>query len=245
VFNLRFKYVVLRSTFKMLRMLPKANQMIANKEKYGVMERFRYAQDIMNCVKKNSRTTTEVYGRNNIPENETCIFYANHQGKYDAIGILVELDEPCGVLWEERQAKKILGRQVCGLIDGVAINLTNIKKMAEAIFKVSDLVSKGKNFLIFPEGGYTDKTHNSLQEFKTGCFSCSIKSKTTVVPTVIYDSYKAMNSNSLRKVKTQVHFLKPIRYSEYEGMNRSSLSEMVKSRIEEKLNSIKMVENDK
>jgi len=28
-------------------------------------------------------------------------------------------------------------------------------------------------------------------------------------------------------------------------MNRSSLSEMVKSRIEEKLNSIKMVENDK
>jgi len=28
-------------------------------------------------------------------------------------------------------------------------------------------------------------------------------------------------------------------------MNRSSLSEMVKSRIEEKLNSIKMAENDK
>ena len=34
------------------------------------------------------------------------------------------------------------------------------------------------------------------QEFKSGCFACSIKSKAPIVPVVIYDSWRSMDTNT-------------------------------------------------
>lgn len=60
-----------------------------------------------------------------------------------------------------------------------------------------------------------------------------------MVPVVIYDSYKAMNSNTFEKVITQVHFLKAIFYEEYGSLTKQQLADLVKSRIADKLEEIK------
>ena len=209
--NLRFKYVVASSGLFVLWAVPKANKMI----------------------RKRARTTTVVTGKENIPSDGGCIFYSNHQGKYDALGILLALDKPCGMLFGKVQASRLLSRQVVGLVEGVVIDLTDPRDEVRAIRKVTEEVGKGRDFLIFPEGGYTDNK-NKLQEFHTGCFSCTLKTKKPVVPVCIYDSYKSMNSNTFERVETQVHFLKPIYY----GMKKSQLAQLVKDRIQEKLNEI-------
>ena len=49
-------------------------------------------------------------------------------------------------------------------------------------------------------------------------------------------SYKVMDGNSLRKVTTQVHYLKPIPYEEYKDMKKTELAELTKSRIQEAIN---------
>lgn len=36
-----------------------------------------------------------------------------------------------------------------------------------------------------------------------------------MVPVVIYDSWRSMDTNTFEKVRTQVHFLPPIPYEEY------------------------------
>ena len=105
-------------------------------------------------------------------------------------------------------------------------------------------MKSGHNFLIFPEGGYGDN-HNELQEFFSGCFACSQGSRGTIVPVVVYDSYKSMNSNTFEKVNTQVHYLQPIPYDEYQGMKKPEICELVKSRIAAKLEEIKKVEQKK
>ena len=238
MFNLRFKYVVATHGFYVCHIIPRANYMLKHKEKYSVGDRFEFAKKIMDHLRKRSRTETVVYGKENIPGDETCIFYSNHQGKYDALGILLQLEKPCGVLWEKKQSQRLLSKQVCRLIEGVPIDLTDIREMVRSIAKVTEDVRNGRNYLIFPEGGYEDDTHNSLQEFKQGCFSCSLKSGATIVPIAIYDSYKAMNSNTFEKVTTQVHFLKPIPYSEYAHMNKGQLADMVKDRIAGKLTTL-------
>ena len=51
------------------------------------------------------------------------------------------------------------------------------------------------------------------------------------MPVALVDSYKPFGLNSLRKVRTQVHFLAPIYYEEYAGMKTSEIAELVKSRI--------------
>ena len=149
-----------------------------------------------------------------------------------------EYAKPCGVLWGKKQAERLMSRQVCGLIDAVVIDLDNNRDKVRAIMDVTKQVKSGRNFLIFPEGGYTDNK-NELQEFQAGCFSCSLQSKTPIVPVALFDSYKSMNSNTFERVDTQVHFLKPILYSEYGGLKKKEVAEFVKSRIAERMAQIK------
>ena len=51
------------------------------------------------------------------------------------------------------------------------------------------------------------------------------------MPVAIIDSYKVFGVNSLRRVKTQVHFLPPIFFEEYRDMNTQEIARMVKERI--------------
>lgn len=138
----------------------------------------------------------------------------------------------------KKQAERLMSRQVCGLIDAVVIDLDNNRDKVRAIMDVTKQVKSGRNFLIFPEGGYTDNK-NELQEFQAGCFSCSLQSKTPIVPVALFDSYKSMNSNTFERVDTQVHFLKPILYSEYGELKKKEVAEFVKSRIAERMAQIK------
>ncbi|MCM1273021.1 MAG: 1-acyl-sn-glycerol-3-phosphate acyltransferase [Clostridium sp.] len=235
--NLRFKYIVLSSFFFVIKVVPRANKMIANRADYTEEECCLCAKEIMDYLRRRGRTTTIVSGKENIPEDTGCVFYSNHQGKYDALGILLAIDEPCGVLFGKKQAERLLSKQVVGLLDGVTIDLEDPRDEVNAIKKVTDGVKRGRKFLVFPEGGYTDNK-NTLQEFHTGCFNCSIRSQTPIVPVCIYDSYKSMNSNTFEKVETQVHFLKPITVEEYKGMKKPEIAKLVKERIQEKINSI-------
>ena len=238
--SIRYYHVVCHSfLYSVLYAIPKAERMI-KKTNFDdtVEERFSFACKIMDYVRRRSHTKTAVYGERNIPEEDNFILYSNHQGKYDALGILLSLKKPCGVLWEKAQASRILARQICGLLGAVVIDTSTNRSKLRAISEVTENVKNGRNFLIFPEGGY-DNNKNDLQSFYSGCFTSSIRSHKPIVPVAIYDSYKAMNSNSLRNVTTQVHFLDPIYYDEYEGMTKRELADMVRSRIETKISEIK------
>ena len=53
MFNLRFKCTVISSWHMVLHAVPKANKMIANKNRYSETERFVYAKWIINYMRKN------------------------------------------------------------------------------------------------------------------------------------------------------------------------------------------------
>ena len=96
------------------------------------------------------------------------------------------------------------------------------------------LLTRAIPFIIFPEGGY-EKNHNYMREFKPGAFKSALMARCPVIPVVLVDSWKVFNHISIGDVHTQVHYLKPIPYEEYQGMNTRELSDLVKSRIEEVL----------
>ena len=107
MFNLRFKCTVISSWHMVLHAVPKANKMIANKNRYSETERFVYAKWIINYMRKHARTRTKVYGRENIPTDSNYIMYPNHQGKYDALGVILAQEKPCGVLWGKSRLKDL------------------------------------------------------------------------------------------------------------------------------------------
>ena len=56
-----------------------------------------------------------------------------------------------------------------------------------------------------------------------GAFKCAVRANCPIVPVLLVDSYKPFEINSLRRVKTQVHFLPAIYPEEYEGLTRIRL----------------------
>ena len=97
-------------------------------------------------------------------------------------------------------------------------------------------VSEGRVYLVFPEGGYEKDQGNRIGEFKQGCFLCASRAKCPIVPVAIVDSYIPFSINSLRKVKTKVIYLPPIKYEDYKDMSTAELCEKVRSTIETELN---------
>ncbi len=215
----------------------KSRYMMKHPDKYSIQDRYDFGMEVIAKIRKRARTTTLVYGRDNVPTDETVVFYSNHQGKYDALGVLGAMDNiPCSVLWEAKKADRVLAHEMSYLVNAVLIDLESLKGKARGIIDSIELIKNGSNMLIFPEGLTNPEKGNSLGEFQIGCFACSLKTATTIVPVAIYDSYKAMNGNNIfAHVTTQVHFLKAIRHEEYKGMNKQELADLIKSRINEKL----------
>lgn len=236
--NLRYKFVVLSSPLFVAWAIPWANHLIKHPEKYDDKRLYKHALTIIRHMGYRARAKTVCYGKENLPTDGGYVLYSNHQGKYDALGIFLTYPDMCGVLWEEKSASRILARQVNALVKGKTINLSDYKGQIKILNLIAEEVASGRKYLIFPEGGYIDNKNN-LQEFKSGCFIASIKSKTPIVPVAIYDSWRAMDTNSFRKVTTQVHFLEPIYYEEYKSLKKNEISDLVKSRIEEKMSELR------
>jgi len=194
-------------------------------------------------MRKHFRITTYIYGLDNLPKEDGFVVYANHQSKYDALCIFEAMQRHSSVLWESGPASRILARQVVGLIDAVPIELDNPRQIVSAINQSIQLVQEGHNIMIFPEGGYDDN-RNTLQDFNTGCFSVSLKSHSPISIAVLYDAYKAMNTNKLGKAEVQIHFLPSIAYDEYKDLKKAELATLIKGRIEEKLVELRAQEAD-
>ena len=62
--------------------------------------------------------------------------------------------------------------------------------------------------------------------------------KCPIVPVTLYDTYKVYGVNSLKRVSCEVHYLKPIPYEEYHGLDKNELASLVKSKIQEKLDEL-------
>ncbi len=230
----RFYYVAATSPFFVLHMLHTYKKYMADPDKYGELEKYRFAQKIMDHMRKRGRTTTKVFGKENLPKEGGYIMYANHQGKYDALGILLYHDAPGAVLMEKKQSEKIVAKQVIDLVGGKRLDFENPRQQIQVLSEISKEVAEGRKYLIFPEGGYGDNK-NTLQKFNAGCFRCSLESKTPIVPIALIDSYKALNGNSLKKCVTQVHILPPIPYEDYKDLKKTEISNLVKAVIQAKL----------
>lgn len=228
---LRFIYVIIMRIFSIMYFVPKMAHYAKHPEKYSEEDCYKLAQAVIMRVRKTARVTTEYIGLENLPKESGYIMFANHQGKYDALGILEGHERPCSALMDKKRSQMFIAKQFVDLIKGKRIEKNAPRQQIRVLNEIATEVTEGRNYLIFPEGGYGKKTDNSLEEFKYGCFYCAIKAKCPIVPVTLIDSYIPFGQNSLRKVQTKVIFLPVIPYEEYEGMKAPEVCALVKERI--------------
>lgn len=232
---LRIAYIVIISLPIVLFYLWKLSYIEKHDEQYTEAQRYETARRAVSVMIRNGRIHTDVYGEENLPEDGGYVMYANHQGKYDALGIISVHQNPCTIMIDEKRSHLFLTDQFITLLKGSRLDRTNMRNQLKTVLDVVSQVKAGRRYIIFPEGGYSHNK-NDVHEFLPGAFKCAMKSQSPIIPVALIDSYKPFGVNSIRPVKTQVHFLSPIYYDDYKEMTSKEVSELTRSRIMDTIN---------
>ena len=112
------------------------------------------------------------------------------------------------------------------------IDREDVRQAMQVIIDVTNEVKSGRNYLIFAEGTRS-KEGNKPGTFKGGSFKSATKAKCPIIPVALIDAFKPFDTNSIKPVTVQVHFLKPMYYEEYKDMKTTEIAAEVKKRIEQ------------
>ena len=227
---LRLCYIIIVSLPFILAYLIKAAYIKHHDDRYTEADRYRIARRAVSIMQHNGFIHTDIYGKENLPGEGGYVMYANHQGKYDALGIISGHEKPCTVLIDDKRSHQIITSQFVDLLKGTRLDKTNMKAQLQTILNIVNEVKNGRRYIIFPEGGY-DHNRNEVHEFLPGAFKCAIKSKSPIIPVALIDSYKPFELNSLKPVKTQVHFLEPLFYDDYKEMTSKEIADLIREKI--------------
>ena len=189
-------------------------------------------------MKRTGGIHTKAYGTENLPAEGGYMMYPNHQGKYDALGIMDTHDRPCSLVMDKAKSNTILVKEFVDLVQGKRLDKKNVRQALSIINEVAKEVSNGACYILFPEGGYDFNNRNNVCNFKAGSFKIALKSKAPIVPVALIDSYRVFNSFWMGPVTTQVHYLKPIYFEEYGSLRTQEIANLVRDRIQEKIDEV-------
>ena len=198
------------------------------------IERWRHIQFILKKAIKGGNVDLTLTGLENIPTDEPFMMYANHQGMFDVLAIAATCDVPLGAVLKKELYNVPFLHQIALCTKSYAMDREDVRQSLTVIQNVTEEVKGGRNYLIFPEGTRS-KTGNDMLEFHGGSFRCATKSKCTVLPVALVDSFKVLDQKGSKPVSMQLHYLKPIPYEEYKDLKPAELAALVKERIAEKI----------
>jgi len=231
----RMTYSIIMNLGRLPKLAETMHRMADRPDIYSEQEKYDYIRYIVGLMKKTGRIRTECSGTENLPAGGGYVLYPNHQGKYDAYSIVDVHEKPLSLVMDREKSYYVFVSEIVDVLRGKRMDIHNSRHALTIINQVAREVAEGRRYVIFPEGAYDNNKHNSLWDFKPGCFKAATKAGVPIVPVALVDSYKVYNSWQLTPVKTQVHFLKPLYPEEYRDLSTHRIAEIVKERIREKL----------
>ncbi len=205
---------------------------LCNIQKYDAVTRYAYLHKLVPIVNRRGRVTIECHGIENLPKETGYIMFPNHQGLFDALAFLETHERPFVTVMKKEVKDTILLKQIIQLLQAEVIDREDIRQSMQVIMNMTRRVKEGENFLIFAEGTRS-RNGNRLLEFKGGSFKSATNAKCPIVPVALIDAYKAFDTNSIKRLTVQIHYLKPLYYEEYKDMKSTEIAELVASRIEQ------------
>ncbi|HOO28362.1 MAG TPA: lysophospholipid acyltransferase family protein, partial [Lachnospiraceae bacterium] len=138
---------------------------IGRHDKYTEEERYAFVRKITKRANKCGRVIIDAYDTKNIPEKSGFIFFPNHQGLFDVLGLIESCPTPFTIVMKKEAGNVILLKQVISCLNGLLIDRSDMKQGLQVIKKMAEDVKAGRNYVIFPEGTRT-RNKNELLAFK-------------------------------------------------------------------------------
>lgn len=202
----------------------------AHVDKYSEEDMYAFLRWIDLHANRGGRVHIDAYGRENIPDKDGFIFFPNHQGLYDVLAIIEASPRPFSVVAKKEIAKIPFLKQIFACMKAFMLDREDVRQAMQVIINVTKEVQKGRNYLIFAEGTRSKKG-NHVGSFKGGSFKAATKARCPIVPVALVDSFKPFDTNTIKPVTVQVHFLKPLTYEEYKDMKTTEIAALVEERV--------------
>ncbi len=230
---LRFFHVIIWNLFRGPFMIPLMQHFADHPDRYSDEFRYRFARYAIRIMMRTGLICPVVIGKENLPQEGGYVMYPNHEGRFDALGILATHDRPCSVIIRDDRSHGMLARQFLAMIQGKRILPDNFGQVLSLFNELSREIMDGKKYILFPEGGYYKGKQNQVIAFKPGSFKLAMKAHAPIVPVALIDSYKVFEGKGLFPVRPKICYLEPIPYEEYRTLRTSQIAELVRVRIEE------------
>ena len=227
----RLLLMVLRNFWRVPGAYAKLCHYAKHTDEYPEKEKYDHIRYIMQLAVNSGNLDLQVYGQENIPQENGFIMYGNHQGLFDVVAIVASFDKILAAVFKKELADVPFLRQIIACTKSFAMDRENVRQSLEVIQKVTKEVQAGRNYLIFPEGTRS-KNGNQMGEFHGGSFRCAVKAKCPILPIVFIDSYKVLDQKGSKPMAVQLHYLKPIPYEEYKDLKTVDIAAMVQDRIQ-------------
>ena len=168
----------------------------------------------------------------NVDPSATSIYISNHQSFLDipatfgAIPVNLHF-----VAKQEIRKMPFIGwyMMATGMI---FIDRSNREKSMQSLKKAGELIRKGKNVIMFPEG--TRSRTGEIRRFKKGGFLLARESGVALVPVYVKNTGNVWPANKFLFIpgKIEVRIGKPIPPSEFDGMRLEDMAEKVRQAVQ-------------
>ena len=180
--------------------------------------------------------TINIRGKENIPMDRPCVFYANHQGYADIVVMLKATEgKQIGFIAKDSLEKLPYFGKWIRALHGVFIKRGDAKAALRSIQAGVNELKDGYSLVIFPEG--TRSHGHEMGEFKAGSFKLATKAKVPVVPVTIDGSYHMFEERSIITSGAEVNMIihPPIETADLDRKEASELHTRVENIIREGL----------
>ena len=227
----RIARMVLLNIFRVPGLFSRLWHYAKHTDEYPEQEKWDLIHKILGYAVKAGNVDLQVFGKENLPEQDGFVLYANHQGMFDVVALASDWERPLAAVLKKELADVPLLKQIRQCTYSFAMDREDVRQSLTVIKGVTEEVLKGRNYLIFPEGTRS-RNGNVMGEFHGGSFRAAMKAQCPIVPVCFIDSFKVLDQKGSKRVSVQMHYLKPIAYEEYKDLKTVDVAELVKSRIQ-------------
>lgn len=233
----RLILIVLRFFFELPLLIFQLKYIKKHKDTIPFEERIDWTRRLLKKATKRARVNLTMTGTEYIPETGGFFVAPNHQGLFDILALFDSIKRPFKIVFKKELLDVIFLRDVAEFMEYPAIDRTNLRASMKLMRQVKKEMSAGIPYVIFPEGTRSKKG-NELLEFKGGSFKPAMDAQVPIIPCVMHNCFKVLDSNSIKKVDCGIHYLPPIPYEEYKDMNSVEVANLVQSRIQTKMDEL-------
>lgn len=159
---------------------------------------------------RGSGIVVKVSGRENLEDDKSYIFIANHRSYIDTTALFAYAGKKIGLVAKKEILKvPVLGRGI-SFINFVTIDRSNPERARQTIDNVRRIVDGGYSFGVFAEG--TRAMPGELLPFKKGAFHLALQTGAAIVPVAIKNTDYLMGKKTgvVRPGTMEIVLLPPI-----------------------------------